>query len=48
MVRVVLAAALLHAMAAGTPYTAIARTVQIHPTVSELLPTLLQQLAPWP
>ena len=39
---------LLNAMAAGTPYTAIARTVQIHPTVSELLPTLLQQLAPWP
>jgi hypothetical protein len=28
-------------MAAGLPYTAISRTVHIHPTVSELIPTLL-------
>lgn len=37
---------LLNVMAAGAPYTAISRTMQIHPTVTELLPTLLQQLAP--
>ena len=36
--------ALLDVMAAGLPYTAISRTMHIHPTVSELLPTLLQQL----
>ena len=28
------------------PYTAISRTMHIHPTVSELVPTLLQQLKP--
>jgi hypothetical protein len=33
-------------MAAGVPATALAASVPIHPTVSELLPTLLQQLAP--
>ena len=38
---------LLNAMAAGQPYTTIARTMQIHPTVSELLPTLFQQLKPY-
>jgi pyruvate/2-oxoglutarate dehydrogenase complex dihydrolipoamide dehydrogenase (E3) component len=38
---------LLNVMAAGQPYTTIARTMQIHPTVSELLPTLLQQLKPF-
>jgi pyruvate/2-oxoglutarate dehydrogenase complex dihydrolipoamide dehydrogenase (E3) component len=38
--------ALLDAMAAGLPYTAVSRTMHIHPTVSELLPTLLQQLRP--
>ena len=38
--------ALLDVMAAGLPYTAISRTMHIHPTVSELLPTLLQQLKP--
>lgn len=38
--------ALLDVMAAGQPCTAIARTVHIHPTVSELVPTLLQQLQP--
>ena len=38
--------ALLDVMAAGLPYTAISRTMHIHPTVSELVPTLLQQLKP--
>ena len=38
--------ALLDVMAAGLPCTAIARTMHIHPTVSELVPTLLQQLRP--
>jgi pyruvate/2-oxoglutarate dehydrogenase complex dihydrolipoamide dehydrogenase (E3) component len=33
-------------MAAGAPYTAMQRTVHIHPTVSELLPTLLWDLKP--
>jgi pyruvate/2-oxoglutarate dehydrogenase complex dihydrolipoamide dehydrogenase (E3) component len=33
-------------MAAGLPYTAISRTMHIHPTVSELVPTLLQSLQP--
>jgi len=37
---------LLDMMAAGQPVDAIARTVHIHPTVSELVPTLLQQLKP--
>ncbi len=37
---------LLDVMASGQPYTAISRTVHIHPTVSELVPTLLQQLRP--
>jgi pyruvate/2-oxoglutarate dehydrogenase complex dihydrolipoamide dehydrogenase (E3) component len=38
---------LLNVMAAGQPCTSIERTMQIHPTVSELLPTLLQQLKPF-
>ena len=38
---------LLNLMAAGQPCTSIERTMQIHPTVSELLPTLLQQLKPF-
>ncbi|MGN6099699.1 MAG: pyruvate/2-oxoglutarate dehydrogenase complex dihydrolipoamide dehydrogenase, partial [Devosia sp.] len=33
-------------MAARLPYTAISRTMHIHPTVSELIPTLLQGLKP--
>lgn len=33
-------------MAAGVPYTSMARAVPIHPTVSELIPTLLAGLAP--
>jgi pyruvate/2-oxoglutarate dehydrogenase complex dihydrolipoamide dehydrogenase (E3) component len=37
---------LLDVMAARQPYTVISRSVPIHPTVSELLPTLLQQLKP--
>jgi pyruvate/2-oxoglutarate dehydrogenase complex dihydrolipoamide dehydrogenase (E3) component len=37
---------LLDMMAAGQPVDRIARTVHIHPTVSELVPTLLQQLKP--
>ncbi len=37
---------LLNVMAAKQPCTVIARSVPIHPTVSELLPTLLQQLKP--
>ncbi len=37
---------LLDIMAADQPYTVISRAVHIHPTVSELLPTLLQQLKP--
>jgi pyruvate/2-oxoglutarate dehydrogenase complex dihydrolipoamide dehydrogenase (E3) component len=36
----------LAVMAAGAPYTAISRTMQIHPTVSEYLPTLLGNLEP--
>ena len=38
--------ALLDMMTAGQPVDAIARTMHIHPTVSELVPTLLQQLKP--
>lgn len=37
---------LLDLMAADRPFTVIARGVHIHPTVSELLPTLLQSLKP--
>jgi pyruvate/2-oxoglutarate dehydrogenase complex dihydrolipoamide dehydrogenase (E3) component len=37
---------LLDVMSAGLPYTAISRTMHIHPTVSELIPTLLQGLEP--
>ncbi|MGH8805370.1 MAG: pyruvate/2-oxoglutarate dehydrogenase complex dihydrolipoamide dehydrogenase, partial [Polaromonas sp.] len=39
---------LLDVMAADQPYTITSRAVHIHPTVSELLPTLLQQLRPLP
>ena len=38
--------ALLDLMSAGQPVDVIARTMHIHPTVSELVPTLLQQLEP--
>ena len=37
---------LLDVMAAGLPYTAVSRTMHIHPTVSELIPTMLQSLKP--
>ena len=33
-------------MSAGAPYTVLQRTVLIHPTVSELIPTVLGSLAP--
>ena len=36
----------LDVMAADRPYSVIARAMHIHPTVSELVPTLLQQLRP--
>lgn len=36
----------IHAMTAGVTYKAMARAVPIHPTVSELIPTLLDGLAP--
>jgi pyruvate/2-oxoglutarate dehydrogenase complex dihydrolipoamide dehydrogenase (E3) component len=39
---------LLDVMSAGLPYTAISRTMHIHPTVSELIPTMLQTLKPLP
>ena len=37
---------ILDVMTAKLPYTAISRTMHIHPTVSELVPTLLQDLEP--
>ncbi|OFJ55467.1 FAD-containing oxidoreductase [Mycolicibacterium grossiae] len=37
---------ILDVMTADLPYTAISRTMHIHPTVSELVPTLLQGLEP--
>ena len=37
---------LLDVMYAKRPYTTISRAVHIHPTVTELVPTLLQQLKP--
>ncbi|BBY30483.1 FAD-containing oxidoreductase [Mycolicibacterium sediminis] len=37
---------ILDVMTAKLPYTAISRTMHIHPTVSELVPTLLQGLEP--
>jgi pyruvate/2-oxoglutarate dehydrogenase complex dihydrolipoamide dehydrogenase (E3) component len=37
---------LLQLMVAGTPYTAMMETMHIHPTVTELLPTLLAGLKP--
>lgn len=38
--------AILDIMTAKKPYTAISRTMHIHPTVSELVPTMLQELEP--
>jgi pyruvate/2-oxoglutarate dehydrogenase complex dihydrolipoamide dehydrogenase (E3) component len=37
---------IIDVMNAGVPYTAISRAVHIHPTVSELIPTLLGELQP--
>ena len=37
---------LLDVMYAKAPYTVIARAVHVHPTVAELLPTVLQDLKP--
>ncbi len=37
---------LLDVMAAGAPYTVVRRAMHIHPTVSELIPTLLGELKP--
>lgn len=39
---------LLDAIANGITATALARTMHIHPTVAELVPTLLQDLHPLP
>ena len=37
---------LLDVMYAKAPYTVISRAVHIHPTVAELVPTVLQNLTP--
>ena len=37
---------LLDVMYSGTPYTVIQRAMHIHPTVTELIPTLLGKLEP--
>jgi len=37
---------LLDVMYAGRPYTVIQRAVHIHPTVAELIPTVLGDLHP--
>ncbi len=37
---------ILDVMTAKLPYTAISRTMHIHPTVSELVPTMLQEIKP--
>ncbi len=37
---------ILDMMSAKAPYTTLARTVHIHPTVSELIPTMLQEMSP--
>ncbi len=38
--------AIIDIMTAKEPYTAISRTMHIHPTVSELVPTVLQEMQP--
>jgi pyruvate/2-oxoglutarate dehydrogenase complex dihydrolipoamide dehydrogenase (E3) component len=38
--------AILDVMSAGAPYTTLSRTMHIHPTVSELIPTMLQEMTP--
>ncbi|OBJ71577.1 FAD-containing oxidoreductase [Mycobacterium colombiense] len=37
---------ILDVMSAKAPYTTLSRTMHIHPTVSELIPTVLQELSP--
>ena len=37
---------LMTAMYAKLPYTVVSRAVHIHPTVAELIPTVLQDLKP--
>ncbi|MGY4712106.1 FAD-containing oxidoreductase [Mycolicibacterium sp. CBM1] len=37
---------ILDIMSVKKPYTAISRTMHIHPTVSELVPTMLQEMTP--
>lgn len=37
---------ILDVMSAKAPYTRLSRTMHIHPTVSELIPTMLQELSP--
>jgi pyruvate/2-oxoglutarate dehydrogenase complex dihydrolipoamide dehydrogenase (E3) component len=37
---------MLDVMYARAPFTTISRAVHIHPTISELLPTMLQDLRP--
>jgi pyruvate/2-oxoglutarate dehydrogenase complex dihydrolipoamide dehydrogenase (E3) component len=37
---------ILSTMYAGAPYTTLSHAVHIHPTVSELIPTLLQSIKP--
>jgi len=37
---------ILDVMSAKAPYTTLQRTMHIHPTVSELIPTVLGELAP--
>jgi len=37
---------ILDVMYAEKPYTTISRAVHIHPTVAELIPTMLQELKP--
>ncbi|MGE2817326.1 FAD-containing oxidoreductase [Mycobacterium heidelbergense] len=38
--------AILDVMSAKAPYTTLSRTMHIHPTVSELVPTMLQEMSP--
>jgi pyruvate/2-oxoglutarate dehydrogenase complex dihydrolipoamide dehydrogenase (E3) component len=38
--------AILDVMSAKAPYTRLSRTMHIHPTVSELIPTMLQEMSP--
>jgi pyruvate/2-oxoglutarate dehydrogenase complex dihydrolipoamide dehydrogenase (E3) component len=38
--------AILDTMSAKAPYTTLARTMHIHPTVCELIPTMLQEMSP--